>query len=106
DRDKAGEAMALARAIVAGAADDLSQAELDRARAQLEAGMLMALETVQGRADQIARSIEVHGRILTADEMLTELRAVDVAAARAAGGRLQEGGVAVASIGSRLALAA
>ncbi|MCA1653642.1 MAG: M16 family metallopeptidase [Sphingomicrobium sp.] len=106
DRDKAREAMVLARDVVAQAADDLSEAELNRARAQMEAGLLMALETVQGRADQMARSIEVHDRILGAEEMVAELRAVDVAAARAAGERLHEGAVAVASIGSRLALAA
>jgi predicted Zn-dependent peptidase len=106
DRAKAGEAMALARDIVAQAADDLSQAELDRARAQLEAGLLMSLETVQGRADQMARSIEVFGRIVTQDELVAELRAVDVSAARAAGAALHAGPLAIASIGSKLALAA
>lgn len=106
DREKAGEAMALARDIVARAAEDLSEAELRRARAQLEAGLLMGMETVQGRADQMARSIEVHGRILTNEEMLAELRNVDLAAARSAGQRLHEGGVGIASIGSRRALAA
>ncbi|WP_293941548.1 pitrilysin family protein [Sphingomonas sp.] len=106
DRANAGEAMALARDIVARAAEDLSQAELARARAQLEAGLLMSLETVQGRADQMARSIEVFGRIMTPEEMVAELREVDLAAARAAGAALHAGPVAIASIGSKLALAA
>ena len=106
DRAKAGEAMALARDIVARAAEDLSQAELDRARAQLESGLLMSLETVQGRADHMARSIEVFGRIVSQDELVAELRAVDLAAARAAGAALHAGPVAIASIGSKLALAA
>ena len=106
DRDRAGEAMALARDIVARAAEDLGEAELARARAQMEAGLLMSLETVQGRADQMARSIEVFGRLLSPDELVAQLRAVDVAAARAAGSALLDGAVAIASIGSRLALAA
>jgi predicted Zn-dependent peptidase len=106
DREKAAEAMNLARDIVAKAAEDLSDTELKRARAQLEAGLLMGMETVQGRADQMARSIEVHGRILSVEEMLAEMRAVDVATARSAGQRLHEGPVAIASIGSPLALAA
>ena len=106
DRARAGEAMALARDIVACATEDLSQAELSRARVQMEAGLLMSLETVQGRADQMARSIEVFGRILTPQELVAELRAVDVAAARAAGQALHQGPVAIASIGNRLALAA
>ena len=106
DKGKAGEAMALARDVIARAAEDLSEAELARARAQMEAGLLMTLETVQGRADQMARSIEVFGRIMTPAELVAELRAVDVGAARAAGRALHEGPIAIASIGSRLALAA
>ena len=106
DKGNAGEAMALARDIVARAAEDLSEAELARARAQVEAGLLMGLETVQGRADQMARSIEVFGRIVTSEEMVADYRAVDVAAARAAGAALHAGPVAVASIGGKLALVA
>ena len=106
DGKQAGEAMALARDIVARAAEDLSEAELARARAQMEAGLLMSLESVQSRADQMARSIEVFGRIVPAEELVAELRAVDVAAARAAGRALHDGPVAIASIGSKLALAA
>ena len=43
---------------------------------------------------------------MTAEEMLGELRAVDVAAARAAGARMLDGPRALASIGGKLALAA
>ena len=106
DKARAGEAMALARDTVARAADDLTDAELNRARAQVEAGLLMALETPQGRADSIARSIEIFGRIMTLDEMLAELRAVDAAAARAAGQAMLAGPRAMASIGGKVALAA
>ena len=91
---------------VVRAADDLSEAELARARAQVEAGLLMALETPQGRADSIARSIELFDRIMPLDEMLAEIRCVDVAAARAAGQALLDGPRAAASIGGKLALAA
>ena len=106
DKARAVEAMALASQTVEQAAGDLSGAELNRARAQVEAGILMALETPQGRADSMARSIEIFGRVMSADEMLAELRAVDVDAARAAGQRLLAGPRAMASIGGKLALAA
>jgi predicted Zn-dependent peptidase len=106
DKARAVEAMALASKTVEQAAGDLSDAELNRARAQVEAGILMALETPQGRADSMARSIEIFGRVMSADEMLAELRAVDVDAARAAGQRLLAGPRAMASIGGKLALAA
>jgi predicted Zn-dependent peptidase len=72
----------------------------------MEAGLLMALETPQGRADQMARSIEVFGRILTLEELLEQLRAVDAEAARAAGAGLLDGRIAIASVGARLAAAA
>jgi predicted Zn-dependent peptidase len=66
----------------------------------------MSLETPQGRADHLARSVEVFGRIVALDELIAELRSVDVAAARAAGAALLEGPVAVASVGAKLARAA
>ena len=54
----------------------------------------------------MARSIEVFGRILTLDEMLDDLRAVDVTAAKAAGSALLDGRTAIASVGARLAAVA
>ena len=107
DGTDAPAALALARNIVAEAAETLSEAELARARAQLEAQLRMSLEGVQGRADHHARAYELFGRIVPLEEALTELRAVDVAAARAAGERLLAGPVALASVGGgSLALAA
>ena len=106
DRAQATESVAVARRVLAETADGLTQAELDRARAQIEAALLMGLETAQGRADQIARSIEVFGRILTVDELLEQIRTVSVDQARAAGQALLDGPVAVSSVGAKLALAA
>ena len=106
DKARATEALNLAREVVERAAEELAEAELNRARAQIEAGLLMALETPQGRADAMARSIEIFGCIMTMDEMLAELRAVDVSAAKTAGRTMLEGPRAIASIGGKLALAA
>ena len=106
DKAQAAEAMTLVLETVAQSASDLTDAELKRARAQVEAGILMALETPQGRADAMARSIEIFGRIMSADEMLDELRAVDAGKAREAGQAMLAGPRAMASIGGELALAA
>ena len=106
DRARAAEAIGLARDLVSACAESLSTAELQRARAQIEASLLMALETPQGRADHLARSIEVFGRAIATSELIEQLRAVDVAHARAAGAALLDGPVAIASVGARLALAA
>ena len=107
DRKRAVESMHLARTVFADAVETLTEAEVLRARAQVEAGLLMAMETPQGRADQMARSIEVFGRILGTAELLDQYRAVDVAAAKEAGATtLADGRAAMASVGAQLALAA
>jgi predicted Zn-dependent peptidase len=106
DRARAVESMHLAREVLADTVEKLTEVETNRARAQLKAGLLMGMESAQGRADQMARSIEVFGRILSIDELLGQLRAVDAAAARAAGAALLDGRAAIASVGAQLALAA
>jgi predicted Zn-dependent peptidase len=106
DRNRAVESMNLAREVLTDTIETLTDAEVRRAKAQMEAGVLMALETAQGRADQMARSIEVFGRILPLDEVLDELRAVDVEATKAVGASLLDGRTAIASVGARLAAVA
>jgi predicted Zn-dependent peptidase len=106
ERARAAESVQLAREVLAATVEGLTEAELSRARAQMEAGTLMSLETPQGRADHMARSIEVFGRILPLSELLEHMRAVTVEDARAAGRALLDGQVAVASVGATLALAA
>jgi predicted Zn-dependent peptidase len=106
DSNRAVESMHLARSVLAEAVETLTEVEVQRSRAQMEAGLLMSLETAQGRADHMARSIEVFGRILSLDELLSQIRGVDAATARAAGGALLDGRAAVASVGAQLALAA
>jgi predicted Zn-dependent peptidase len=106
DRNRAVESMQLARSVLADAVETLGDTEVQRAKTQIEAGLLMSLETAQGRADQMARSIEVFGRILSLEELLDQIRGVDAAAARAAGAALLDGRAAVASVGTQLALAA
>jgi predicted Zn-dependent peptidase len=106
DRTRAVESMHLARAVLGQAVENLTEAEVKRARAQLEAGLLMSLESPQGRNDHMAHSVEVFGRILSLEELLAQLRAVDAAAARAAGAALLDGRAAVSSVGTQLALAA
>ena len=106
ERARAAESVQLARDTLGAIAEGLTAAELSRARAQMEAGLLMGMETPQGRAEQMARSIEVFGRILPLGELLEHIRAVTLESARDAGQRLLSGPIAVASVGAKLALAA
>ncbi|HEV2594954.1 MAG TPA: pitrilysin family protein [Sphingomicrobium sp.] len=106
ERREAVRSVELARQMLIETAGGLRKDELSRARAQMEAGLLMGLETPQGRADQMARSIEVFGRILSLDELLDQIRSVNVEDCQAAGQMLLEGPVAVGSVGVKLAIAA
>jgi predicted Zn-dependent peptidase len=65
------------------AADGLTEAEISRARAQLKAGMVMGLESPSNRAERLARSLAVWGRVQTVEEIVAKIEAVDAAAARA-----------------------
>jgi predicted Zn-dependent peptidase len=77
----------------------VSQAELDRARAQVKAGLLMSLESTGSRCEQIARPLQVHGRIIPTSETVAKLAAVTVADVQRAAGRLFRGAPTVAAMG-------
>jgi len=64
------------------AVDDLDESEIDRAKAQIRAGLLMALESPAARAGQIARQMLIHGRVLSLDEITAKIQAVDARMAR------------------------
>ncbi len=57
--------------------DDVDEAEVRRAKAQLRAGLLMSLESPVSRASQIARQMLIWGRPLETHEILEKIEAVD-----------------------------
>lgn len=105
-RADGAHALALTREILARTAETLDQAELDRARAQAKAGLLMGLESVATRADHLARQIQIHGRIVPPAESVALLDAVTVEQARAAGRAALSGTEALATVGGKLKAAA
>jgi predicted Zn-dependent peptidase len=60
-------------------ADDMTQAEVDRARAQMKAGLLMGLESPSSRCERLARMISVWQRVPELDETIQRIDAVDLA---------------------------
>ena len=58
------------------AADDMSPAEVARARAQMKAGMLMGLESPSNRAERLARMIQIWDRVPELDEVVQRIDAV------------------------------
>ncbi len=56
----------------------VTQDELDRAKAQLRASLLMSLESTGSRTEQLARQIQVHGRIIPVEETKAKIAAVTI----------------------------
>jgi predicted Zn-dependent peptidase len=82
------------------AAETINEAEVARAKAQMKAGLLMALESSSARAEQLARQLFNWGRPVPLDELVEKIEAVTVESARAAGRALiARGRPAVAALG-------
>lgn len=58
------------------AADDMSPAEVARARAQMKAGLLMGLESPSNRAERLARLVQIWDRVPPLDETVALIDAV------------------------------
>jgi len=78
------------------AGDDMSEAEVARARAQLKAGLLMGLESPSSRAERLARLLAIWGRVPDVEEAVAKIDGVTTQAVRRYAGEL---------IGARTALA-
>jgi predicted Zn-dependent peptidase len=74
------------------AADDMSEAEVARARAQMKAGMLMGLESPSSRAERMARNLAIYGRVPGLDEVSHRIEAVSRNMVRDYAGRLAGSG--------------
>lgn len=61
-------------------ADTVAEPELARARAQIKAGALMALESTSSRCEQLARQMLIFGRPIPTEEVVAKIQAVDAAA--------------------------
>ena len=58
------------------AAEDMSSNELERARAQMKAGMLMGLESASNRAERLARQVQVWGYVPELEETVAKIENV------------------------------
>jgi predicted Zn-dependent peptidase len=109
DATDASELMRLIVDEIAKAADTITEAEIARAKAQMKAGLLMALESSGDRIGQLARHMLAWGRPIPLDELVAKVEAVTVESARAAGRALIGRGkpaIAVLGLGSGLENAA
>ncbi len=85
---------------IANATETLNEVEVNRAKAQMKAGLLMALESSEARVGQIARQMLAFGRPTPLDEIVAKVDAVTIESARAAGRALiGRGRPAIAALG-------
>ena len=75
-------------ALASGATEE----ETARARAQLKATLFMGLESPSARCERIASHLPAYGRVLSVEELMTRLEAVDAAALRRFATRICERG--------------
>jgi predicted Zn-dependent peptidase len=85
DESDAPELMRVVIDQIANATETLNETEVNRAKAQMKAGLLMALESSEARVGQLARQMLAYGRPIPLDEIVAKVDAVTVASARAAG---------------------
>ena len=85
DESDAPELMRVTIDEIAGATETLNETEVNRAKAQMKAGLLMALESSEARVGQLARQMLAYGRPIPLEEIVAKVDAVTVASARAAG---------------------
>lgn len=100
DATDAPELMKVVVDEIANASETITEAEISRAKAQMKAGLLMALESSGARAEQIARQMLIHGRPIPLEEIVAKIDAVTADSARAAGRALiRRGRPAISALG-------
>ncbi|MEJ2021746.1 MAG: pitrilysin family protein [Maritimibacter sp.] len=61
-------------------AEDMTEVEVERARAQMKAGLMMGLEGASSRAERLARQVSIWDRVIPLEETVARIDAVDLAA--------------------------
>ena len=80
------------------AASDMSTVVIDRARAQMKAGMLMGLESPASRAERLARLLSIWDRVPLLEEAVERIDAVTVDKVRDYAGRMSQAGNAALAL--------
>jgi predicted Zn-dependent peptidase len=100
DQADAPELMQVVVDQIAETVETLTEAEVNRAKAQMKAGLLMALESSRSRVEQLARQMLAYGRPIPLAEIVAKVEAVTAESARAAGSALiGRGRPAIAALG-------
>jgi predicted Zn-dependent peptidase len=97
---RAHEVVSIARGQIEEiAANGLTSEELERAKGHMKGSLVLSLEDTSGRMSRIGRSEISHGEILTVDQILERIEAVDAEASRAVAAQVFGRPMAMAVIG-------
>ena len=77
----------------------VTEAELSRARAQVKASLLMSLESTGSRCEQLARQLQVFGRVIPTAETVAKINAVNTADVCQAAARIFRAAPTLATLG-------
>ncbi len=97
--EEIGELAGLTMDELKRSAEDMTEAEVARARAQMKAGMLMGLESPSSRAERLARLLAIWGRVPDVEEAVAKIDAVTTEAVRAHAAEMMGAGAALALYG-------
>lgn len=97
--EQLGELASLTMDEIKRAADDMSDAEVERARAQMKAGLLMGLESPANRAERLARLVAIWNRVPPLAETVALIDGVDTRMVRDFAGGLANATAAMALYG-------
>ena len=97
--EEAAELVPVTLAQLLAVQNEVGRDELERARAQVKAGLLMSLESTGGRCEQIARQLQVFGRIIPTGETVARINAVGLDDIRRAAARLFRATPTLAALG-------
>ncbi|MGB2159236.1 MAG: M16 family metallopeptidase, partial [Candidatus Puniceispirillaceae bacterium] len=98
--DRANEMLTVTAQQLADLATNVGEDEVNRAKAQLRASLVMARESVSGCGDALARQIMLFGAPVDDTDLLDQIAAVDASAVRGVAADLIAGGQpAIAAIG-------
>ncbi len=97
--DQAAELVPVALEELRRVQRDVSEDELRRAKAQLRSSLLMSLESTGSRCEQLARQLQVHGRVIPIEETKAKVAAVTVEDVRRCAARIFRAAPTLAALG-------
>lgn len=97
--EDASELIEVALGCLRQAAEDVSEVEVARARAQMKVGLLASLESPGGKLEQMARQVLLFDRAIPREELAARLDAVTLEDVRAAGRSLLGHQPTIAAVG-------